>query len=78
MKKRRNEVRHQFDWYCGVWSWRLSFFMFFSYSTGRRRAGFSPSLEGRNSRKNTVAVDQEFGHEERALWSEGIRDRNVN
>ena len=58
---------------------------FFPYYIGGGRAGFNPSLEGRNSRKNTVAVGQEigiaeveFGHEERALWSEGIRDRNVD
>ena len=42
------------------------------------------SFPGRNSRKNTVAVGKEFGiaeglfAEERAVWSEGIRDWNVD
>ena len=40
-------------------------------------AGFNLSLEGRNPRKNTAA-EVEFGHGRRALWSEGIRDRNVD
>ena len=45
----------------GVWSWRLSFFMIFSliYFGGRGtvRLGFNASLQGRNSRKNTVVKD---------------------
>ncbi len=49
------------------------------------RLGFNPSQQGRNSRKNTVGVGQKIGiaevqsgHEKRALWSEGVRDRNVD
>ena len=74
-----------------LWSLELAFEIlhnYFAYYFGGRgtvRLGFNPSQQGRNSRKNTVAVGQEIGiaevesgHEERALWSEGARDRNVD
>ena len=60
----------------------------FAYDIGGEELDSTPpyvQVQERNSRKNTVAVGQkfgipevEFGHEKRALWSEGIRDRNVD
>ena len=70
-----------------MWSLELAsefFHDFFAYYFGQEVKN-SDQISVQNSRRNTVAVGPEFdipkvkfGHVERALWSERIRDRNVD
>ena len=70
-----------------LWSLELAskfLHVFFPYNIGGEeldpislKKGEIPERTRSRLIRNLVAEEQ-FGHEERALWSEGIRDRNVN
>lgn len=46
--------------YCGAWCWHLNFFIIFSLIVLVEESWIDSSLQRRNSRKNTVAVGEEF------------------